>query len=192
MKRTIAILLCALISVFACSCTQQETSSPINPPETNQQDAESSESQNSSAQSETNTESKPMKLSVNLPNGWEAVEGSILPAHYMKNDSAVFMVMQQGYTGNTIDDVVEMAKDANSKTYDSIAYQGNTESIKVDGKDARKFVFTYSFGGLSMKSMTVYLFYEQDTYAIIFTDFAESFDTLTEDYEAILAQIKFE
>lgn len=193
MKRTIAVLLCVFIMAFLCSCTQQGTigrskSSESNPPP----NTESPVSQNTLAQPEAGTPANEIKLAVDLPDEWEPVEGSNLPAHYIKNGSAVFMVTKQGFSGDTVDAVTELAKAANEKSYTKVQYEGETENVKVDGKDARKFVCTYDFGGLTMKSMFVYFFYGHDTYAIVFSDFAESFDALSDDYAAILAQIKFE
>ena len=213
MKRTIAVLLCVFIVAFLCSCAQQGTTGQSKPSESNPpQNTESPDSQSTLEQpdestpeestsdgstpeestSEESTPANEMKLAIDLPDGWEPVEGSNLPAHYTKNVSAVFMVTKQGYSGDTLDTVTELAKSANEKAYGKVQYEGETESIKVDGKDASKFVCTYEFGGLSMKSMFVYFFYGQDTYSIAFSDFAESYDALSDDYAAILAQIKFE
>lgn len=193
MKRAIVILLCIFMTAFLCSCMQKGTSGQSEPSESKTpQDTELSVNQSTSAQPETSSPANEMKLSADLPEGWEPVEGSELPAHYIKNDSAVFMITKHGYLGDTLDTVTELAKASNEKSYENVVYEGITESIKIDGMAARKFVCTYDLGGLPMKSMFVYFFCGRDTYVIAFTDFADSYDVLSDDYTAILAQIKFE
>ena len=175
------------------SSTQQGITSQSKPSESNPpQNTASSGSQSTLVQPETSTPANEIKVTVDLPEGWEPVEGSDLPAHYIKNGSAVFMVTKLGYSGDTIDAVTELAKASNEKSYEKVEYEGGTESVKVGGREARKFVCTYGFGGLAMKSMFVYFFYGRDTYVIAFNDYSDSYDALSDDYAAILAQIKFE
>ena len=45
---------------------------------------------------------------------------------------------------------------------------------------------------MSMKYLYAYLIAEGKTYTIIFADLVDSFDALTDDYETILSEIKFE
>ncbi len=188
MKKLIMILLCVLMMPFLSGCTEQGTTGNPKLP----QNTASLSSQGIQTQPETSIPQKEIKVTVDLPHGWTPVEGSQLPAHYIKDGSAVFMVMKQGYTGDTIDAVTEKAKAANENAYKNVKYEGETQSVKVDGKDARKFVCTYDFSGLKMKSMFVYFFYGSDTYTIAFTNFPDSYEALSDDYADILARIKFE
>ncbi len=188
MKKISLILLCVLIMMFLGGCTEQGTTGNPKLP----QNTASSGGQGNKTQPGTSIPQKEIRVAVDLPQGWTPVEGSTLPAHYIKDGSAVFMVTKVGYSGDTIDAVTELAKAANENAYKDVNYEGEIESVKVDGRDARKFVCTYDFGGLKMKSMFVYFFYGSEPYTIAFSNFPDSYDALLDDYADILARMKLE
>ena len=101
------------------------------------------------------------------------------------------MMKNEAFTGDALDDVVEAAKSSFESAFDNVKYSGNTETVTVDGKDARKLIFTCDVSGMQMKYEYVYLFVGSDVYAITFADIAENFDGLKSDYEKILMDISF-
>jgi len=146
---------------------------------------------NTAEDTNAGTSNKEIQITVEPPAGWEPVEGSVLPVQYMKG-SASFMVKNEAFPGDTIDEVVEAAKGSFESAFENVQYSGNTETITVDGKDARKLIFTCDVSGMPMKYEYVYLFAGSKVYAITFGDLAETFDSLAADYETILENITFE
>ncbi len=203
-KKTIKriALLLIFILVFLCSCKNQETnfgkvndSNNITQETTNNQNS-SSNNDSSKEQDNSSDSSSEISVEVEMPAGWEAVAHTNLPAHYIK-DVAVFMLSNVGYIGANIDEVAEIAKKSNEAMYQNVTYDGDTEKIKIDGIDARKFVCSYEFNKLPMKSMFIYFFKGEKTYSITFTTtqtnldgYYDWFSNYIEDYESILANIK--
>ncbi len=132
-----------------------------------------------------------VKISIVPPEGWKPVEGSVLQVHY-GNETASFMVKTESFPVDSLDSVVEEAKDIFTSTFDDVQYIGEPERITIDGKDARKFTFTCEVSSMKMKFEYAYLYVGNEVYAITFGDLADHFDSLISDYEKILSDIKFE
>lgn len=143
-----------------------------------------------SASSADGNSAEEINISVTPPEGWEPVEGSVAPVHYLKG-TAGLIVKSESFTGETIDAVTEEAKAVFESAFDNVQYVGDTESLNVDGKDARKLIFTCDVSGMNMKYEYVYLFAGNDVYAITFGDLTENFDSMTADFETILGNISF-
>lgn len=137
-----------------------------------------------------NEQERNVTIEITPPQGWQAVEGSVLPVQYMKN-TASFMVKEEPFTSDTLDGVVDEALEIYGKTFSDIAVQGETETTTMDGKEAKKLTFTCTISKMNMKYLYVYLFVEGKTYVITFGDLADTFDSLTADYETILENIQF-
>ncbi|NYB73436.1 hypothetical protein HZF24_04715 [Sedimentibacter hydroxybenzoicus DSM 7310] len=131
-----------------------------------------------------------LDIVVALPDGWKPVEGSVLEHQYMKN-TAGFMIKTENFSGDTLDDVVSEALDIFGRQFDNFAVQGDVEDITISGLEAKKLTFTCEVSKMEMKYTSVYLFAEDETYALTFGDLADSFDSLAADYEAILNGIQF-
>jgi len=187
------IILCLMMVLSACS----DDSKPSESDNVNQQEQEEDNTKEGTNTNEdtvnesvVSEENNAINIVISPPEGWEAVEGSVLPVHYSKN-TASFMVKQEGFRGATIDEVVQEAKSAFDSAFDNVTYI-NEENIKVDGKEAKKIVFTCEVSKMQMKFEFVYLFVGSNVYAITFGDLADTFDSLTSDYEKILEAISFQ
>ena len=131
------------------------------------------------------------KIETVPPSGWEPVEGSVIPVQYLK-DTTSFMVKTENFQSTALDDVISEAKGAFEGSFEGVAYAGDAESITVDGKDARKLIFTCEVSGMQMKYEYVYLVAGGSVYAITFGGSADTFDSLLADYEQILTDICFQ
>lgn len=143
---------------------------------------------NSSSQQSNTTNTASEKINVTVPDGWKAVEGSVLEYHYMKN-TASFMIKKEAFSETALDGVISAAEGIFKQTFTGYKKIGATEKIKVGGKDAQKIIFTCEVGKIKMKYMYVYLFVGNDTYAITFGDQQSTFDSLSSDYKTILNSI---
>ncbi|MGE4273713.1 MAG: hypothetical protein AB7E31_12710 [Desulfitobacterium sp.] len=191
MKRLIMLFILLILAVSLCACSQKESSTPPNASESSSSVAMKSDGQKdtSPVQSENEQERK-ISIEISPPDGWKLMEGSVLPVHYMKN-TASFMVKEEPFTSGTLDGVVDEALEIYKKTFDNLAVQGEVETITIDGKEAKKLTFTCVVSKMNMKYLYVYLFAEGKTYVITFGDLADSFDSLSADYTAILSNIEF-
>ncbi|MBS3908033.1 MAG: hypothetical protein KGZ93_00135 [Actinobacteria bacterium] len=150
------------------------------------------EGQSTASTPKAETPQKEAKVSIVPPAGWNTVQGSTVAVQYLKN-GASFMVVEDNFNqGKTLEDVVKEAKAAIDGEFQDIKYEGETEAITVDGKDARKFFFTSKAYGIQMKYEYVYLFVGESLYQITFGDAANTFDSLAADYEKILSDIRFQ
>jgi hypothetical protein len=131
------------------------------------------------------------KIQITPPAGWQPVTGSVLPVQYMKN-TASFMVKKENFSGKTLEDVIQEAKGYFEKSFQDVSYIGQAEKITIGGTDAQKIMFTCTVSGIQMKYEYVYLFAGGGVYAITFGDSANSFDSLSADYEQILKDIRFQ
>lgn len=177
MKKIYLVILALIIVVAMTACGNSEKNT--SPSSTTTQ------SQKVSQNTENITKEK---LNVSVPAGWEANKDSVLEHHYMKN-TASFMVKIETFTAKTLDEVVTEAKGKYKNAFKNYKDIGATEDIKIDGKDAKKIVFTCDVGNYNMKYMYVYVFVGKDIYVITFGDLQKSFDSLSSDYQAILNSI---
>lgn len=194
MKKFLTLILTFMIAASLCACGQkglgpspeasgQSTSAPNT--ETGGSGSETGEGA-ASQQKQAGT----VTIEITPPEGWTKNEGSVLPVHYMKG-TASFMVKAEPFAGTTLDDVVNEALAIYQKSFDNLNVQGEVETLTVDEKDARGLTFTCTVSNMNMKYLYVYLFAADKTYVITFGDFADSFDSLSADYTAILSNIKF-
>lgn len=193
MKYRIILIPAIIISVSLCGCANNKNNTPATTAGLVSQSpgiAESTSKDNSGSAQTEKGQLQEITIEVTPPEGWTAVEGSVLPVQYMKN-TASFMVKEEKYTSTTLDAVVDESLKILQKAFDNFAVKGDTESITVDGKDAKKSTFTCEVSKLNMKFQYTYLFAGGKTYVITFGDMAESFDTLSTDYDSILNNIKF-
>jgi hypothetical protein len=160
--------------------------------------SQSGHSQNTVAERESNvqdnenaTHKKEVKVAVSAPDGWEAVNSVGFLAHYSK-DGASFMVKQEPYSGKTLDEVVQKAREIFEDSFDNVEYAGEAESITVDGKEAKKLIFTCEVSGLQMYYQHVFFFIGSDVYVITMKSSAENYELFTADFEQLLSGISFE
>ncbi len=158
-------------------------------------DSQTSNDTEESSDSESGTdavssETGSVVVEITPPDGWEKIEGSVIAAQYMKN-TASFMVKDEPFDRETLDDVVSDAIDIYQGAFDNFKVLGEVEPLTIDEKDARKMTFTCTVSGMNMKFVYVYLFVADNTYVITFGDLETTFDTLTNDYDTILNDIKF-
>jgi len=127
---------------------------------------------------------------VNVPEGWKPVEGSILKIQYLKGTTS-FMAKPESFNTTDLDEVTAQAVSMFKDAFTNVETLGATEKITVDGKDARKLLFTAEVAGVKMKYEYVYVLVDNQIYAITFGGSASDFDDLQADYRAILDGIKF-
>lgn len=130
-------------------------------------------------------------VSITPPDGWEPVEGSVLPVQYMKG-TASFMVVHELYFSSTnLDTVVEEAKGMFSGQFDNVEYIGDPTTITVDGFEARNFIWTCDMSSIAFKYNYTYVKVGESIYSIVLADFTETYDSLSADFDQILTDIKF-
>lgn len=185
MKKIMTIGLCLVLMITLSGCNKQNTPVENKTPPDKVQAFSDTQAPDTPAKNIEET-----KISISPPSGWEPVAGSVLPVQYLKN-TASFMVKKENFSGKTVDDVVKQAKEGFQKVFEKVMYEGETKTITVDSLDARKIVFTCTVSGIQMKYEYVYLFVGENVYAITFGDLANTFDSLSADYEQILKDIRF-
>lgn len=190
MKRhlTLILIFILIMAVSLCACGQNEPSDAAGASDTAASAAEDSGS-GTDADSQEKQEGA-VDIEITPPEGWTPVEGSVLPVQYMKG-TASFMVKEEPFSAETLDDVVDEALGIYQDSFDNVTVLGEAEPFTVDEKDARKLTFTCTISNLNMKFLYVYLFAADRTYVITFGDQESTFDTLSADYEAILSNIRF-
>jgi hypothetical protein len=195
--RILGVLVC--ISVILSSCGAKDVESKKDD-EKSQKDTTSTvqtEKQieekdiTSTIQEENQVEEKVEKITIDPPEGWTPVEGTLILSQYSKA-TASFMMKTENFNEETLEDVSSASKEIFSSTFDNVQYIGADEKIKVAGYDAIKFIFTCDVSSFTMKFEYVYFMKDGKTYAITFGDMSTTFDSLSADYEQILNSIKFE
>lgn len=172
----IALVIVAGVAFFALTNNKQE------PMDTDQKD-------NVTATQIPDT-TKTMKAKVDMPEGWKAVEGSVLDVQYMKN-TASFILKTEYFATTDLTEVTSKALSMFKETFDNVVVVEDVNNTKVAGYDAKEFTLTAQLSTLSMKYKYVYTAVAGQVYAITFGDMASTFDNLSDDYQAILDSIKF-
>lgn len=195
MKRYLILCFILIMTVSLCACGQDK-SEPL-PESSGAPGASVSKNETEASGNEIDADAASqdkqegvVAIEITPPDGWEPVEGSVLPVQYMKG-TASFMVKAESFSSTTLDDVVNEALGIYQKSFDSLRVQGEAESFTVDEKDARRLTFTCTVSKMNMKYLYVYLFVADKTYVITFGDQESTFNTLAADYEAILSDIRF-
>jgi len=150
-KIIMMIMLCLILMITFSACSSQKT------PVENQKAGKGQASSAVQTESKSVTNKAEAKINIIPPSGWKPVEGSVLQVQYMKN-TASFMVKSEPFSQKNIDEVVIEAKRIFSDTFDEAKFEGEPETVTVDGKDARKLIFTCKVSGMQMKYEYVYLF----------------------------------
>jgi len=186
MKKYLLMILMAA-TIFALSGCGSGSSSPAATDKGTEEGTEAVAEEDGGQQAK---EAGEVTVEIVPPDGWDKVEGSILEVQYLKG-TASFMVKPEAYTSDTLDGVVEEAKEIFSGSFDEFTVVGEPEPVTVDEKDARRLTFTCKVSNIPMKFMYVFLFAADNTYVITFGDQASTFDSLSDDYEKILEDIRF-
>ena len=141
---------------------------------------------------------------IYIPTDWicDTVDGSLLTsAHVSDADYTNLTVM--AYTGDmtytSLTDYFESYKKSLVKIFDTDD-EGNTdfafvvegETCLLGGIAARKYIYTGTVGGASLKYEQVISYYNGDYYIITFTSDIDLFDKHTEDFDLILQNFAFE
>lgn len=138
---------------------------------------------------------KELKITVTLPDGWTKVEGSVLEHQYGKGTASFMIKNESVLNKKDIDVAVSEAKTQVSDFFDN-ATLSETESLTIDGVDARSFTFTYAVNAagmtIHMKAQQVYVMIDEKCYMIFLGDMLSTYDALSADFQAILAGIRFE
>lgn len=192
MKRFVLISFILFSIILFAACGSQDSAVDSTPPE----DAAGSET------SENVTETKPvssepgtpdgdLKVTVTAPDGWEFRETAGIPINYSK-DGASFMIKEEPYSGNTLDEVVEQAKGIFEGSFDNVQYIGGVQDLTVAGMDAKKFVFTCEVFDIGMKYQNVFFFVDRDVYVITCGSTEEAYDSCAADFERLIESVRLE
>ncbi len=192
MKKSVTLFLILAMAVSVSACSQKAASAPpqTSAPTASAASTKPEEQAVSAPVPAENGQKKKVTVEITPPEGWEPVTGSVLAVQYMKN-TASFMVKEENFSGGTPDAVVDEALGIYKKSFANLAVQGSAESVTIDGKEAKKLTFTCEISKMKMKYLYVYVPVEGKTQVITFGDLADSFDSLSADYETILKNIKF-
>lgn len=194
------LVLCAAMTLSLCSCNSQKEAAAATKSAENtiaaaaETTAAQEAAEASTAQAATVANSpagSDIVISITPPDGWTPVEGTVLAAQYMKN-TASFMVTHEVYFSSTdLDEIVTQAKEIFTSSFDKVEFIGDTETLTVDGNDARRFIFTCEVSGMAMKYQYIYVLVGDNVYSLLFGDLAATYDDISADSEQITADIKF-
>lgn len=187
MKR-ILIAIVFIFCLFSFSSCSKKTPVETNTP-SNESTAPIKQELPKADPSAAESKDKDVTIEIVPPVGWTPVENAITPIHYIK-ETASFIVKTEPYQSNDLDGVASECKAAFEGVFQDVNV-ASIEKLTIDGRDARKMIFTYNISGLKMKSEYNFLFIGNKVYIIIFGDTADTFDALTSDYEQIIGAIHF-
>lgn len=192
MKRYLSLVFIFILVVLLSACGQkeQEDSQGASGTFASGSETEASSGETGAGTASQNKQEGDVTIEITPPIGWTKNEDSAIPVHYMK-DSASFMVKEEPFDSETLDDAVNEALEIYQKSFENFKLQGEVEPFTVDEKDARKLTFTCTINKINMKFLYVYLFAADRTYVITFGDQESTFDALASDYETILNNIRF-
>ncbi len=196
LKKIVLLVLCIAMTLSLCSCnSQKDTAATTKSAENTTAAAAAEATAEASAAQATTAANSPadsdIVISITPPDGWTPVEGTVLAAQYMKN-TASFMVTHEVYFSSTdLDEIVTQAKGMFTDSFDKVEFAGDTETLTVDGNDARRFIFTCEVSGMAMKYQYIYVLVGDNVYSLLFGDLAATYDDISADSEQIIADIKF-
>ena len=177
MKKYLLLFLAIALTIVSAGCGSNTTG------ETTTASPAQGETQNTTAAQNN----EPAGITVSPPEGWVKNEKSVVIAQYMKN-TASFILKEEIFAKKDLDSVTKQAKDSLASVFEDIEFAGEPESIKVDGRDAVRFMF--SVPSIKFKYEYVYIIAGNTVYNAVFGDLAATFDNYTSDYQAILDSIK--
>jgi uncharacterized lipoprotein YehR (DUF1307 family) len=176
-RKILSAVLCLVMVVSLCACGKDA--------EPDQTDKTSLTAATTSRAADSNT-----KISLELPEGWKAVEGSVLEHQYMKN-TASLMIKNEAYTSDTLSGVADEAETILSGYFNEFQTLGERENIKVGGKDALKMSFSCKVSSFNMGYTYIFLFLDGEVCVISFGDLSGTFDEMTADIAYILEHMTF-
>ncbi|HHY22884.1 MAG TPA: hypothetical protein GX527_01410 [Clostridiaceae bacterium] len=190
-RKIFVIAISLVLIVMLCSCAKKDN----NTKQSLENQLVSNETSGDSklldkSESKTTVQQQAAVIEIDPPNGWEPEEIRGIDVSYRKG-MASFTVKNEGSLGKTLDEITTEVKEAFEGVFSDVKYEGDTTNITVDGKDGRQFVFTGTAYGTKMKYKYVYLIASEKVYAITLGAPPDTFDTLTEDFEKILKDIRF-
>lgn len=188
MKR-ISLIIFSIILIFTFSACSKKNAEETN---TTANGAAAQTEQNSPKKEAATSETKASDTTIEIvpPDGWTLNENSVLPVHYMKGTTS-FMVKPEPYQSKDLDGVVSEAKKIFSDTFDDVKFEVESQELTIDGKEARKMIFTCKVSSMNMKYEYDFLFVNEKVYVITFGGASDSFDSLSSDYEQIIKDIHF-
>lgn len=133
---------------------------------------------------------KTFQVEVDVPEGWEAVEGSVLDIQYLKN-TASFMIKTESFSTTDLSEVANQAISIFQGAFDNVSLVEEVSDVKIAGYDAKEFTFTAQVSSLSMKYRYIYTIVDGQVYAITFADMESTFDDLNDDFQSIINSIRF-
>lgn len=188
MKKSFISIFCIILVFILCSCGNKATV------ETNKTSNETSPKVDQSSTTKENstapTLAKDVTIEILPPAGWEPNKDSVLPVHYMKETTS-FMVKQEPYQSKDLEGVISEAQEIFKGAFDDVKFEVESEDLTIDGKEAKKMIFTCKVSGMEMKYEYDFLFVEEKVYVITFGGLSDSFDSLSSDYEQIINDIRF-
>lgn len=194
MNKKFLMVLMLLIIVVA-GCGGEDSISGAEPSEiTNKEGNEAIQEKGNSGGTtpeDKNSSAKDVSVVISPPDGWERVDSLGFLVHY-KNSGASFMVKEEPYSGKTLDDVVQQAKEIFEKSFDKVQFPDDVEDLIVDNKNAKKVIFSCEVFDIQMMYQYIFLFIEKDVYVITFGSTAENYETFDSDFKMILDEIRFE
>lgn len=180
------ILISVLSLVLILSLSACGKKAPLETTSTNNTQPQAPTTQDTSS----STDKKEVTIEIEPPTGWAPVEGSVIPVQYMKETTS-FMVKAEPYQSKDLDGVVEEAKSIFEGAFDDVEFSKDIESLKIDGRDAKKMVFSCKVMGLDMKYEYYFLFVKEKVYVITFGGLGTSLDSLSGDFAQIIKDIRF-
>jgi predicted small lipoprotein YifL len=190
MKKILVSVL-SLVLILSLSACGKKTPVETTPTNNSAQTTNNTQPQAPTTQdTSSNTDKKEVTIEIEPPTGWTPVEGSVLPVQYMKETTS-FMVKSEPYQSKDLDGVVEEAKSIFEGVFDEVKFIGDVESLEIDGRDAKKMVFSCTVMSLDMKYEYYFLFVKGKVYVITFGGLSTSLDSLSEDFAQIIKDIRF-
>ena len=135
-----------------------------------------------------------LKITVSLPEGWEKVGNSVLEHQYMKGSSSFMIKHETVLDGKSLNDAVTEAKAQIGKYFEGAEFS-ETKDLKIDGNDAKSFVFTYGVkaAGMTfrMKMLSTYTMINGKCQTISIGGQESDYSSLVSDISILLKGIKF-
>lgn len=184
-KYVLMALLLTMVIVISTACSNEEETD-------GKTDDSILETEDVISESKTeDTIDKDGEVKIDLPQGWEKVEGSVLKHQYMK-DTASLIIKEETMLNGNIDEIIEEAKETFESTFDDVTFIEDTKTMLIDSNEARNISFTCKVANIDMKYYIVYTTVNGKTYGITIGDMADSYSENMGDISNIINNIKFQ